>query len=109
MNPNSCGPLGHIALLRCAGLIAQLDDMRRLPLNVRTGKFLLSAAHSSRVHNVLSNTQSDIAYALGASRVSIGKILKKFEQANYIELGYGKIHISDKKGLRRWVTAHRQA
>ena len=92
------------SLLRGQALLEMWDDMRRLTLPVRAAKFIhtLTPRGTSR----LECTQTDLAFALGVSRVSIGKALKALERAGVIVLFYGGVETPDPDRLARWIFDH---
>jgi CRP/FNR family transcriptional regulator, cyclic AMP receptor protein len=84
-----------------------LDDFRRLPLPALAAKVLLSLPHSPGDDAVVECNQSDLAFTLGVSRVSVGKALAQLQQAGFLVLGYGTITIVDRAKLERWLAKHR--
>ena len=88
---------------RLYSMLDFMDDLRRLPLPVRTAKLILTMSHSSKEADVVRCNQSDLAYTLGVSRVSIGKVLSDLQKIELLKLGYGEIRIRDKAVLTRWV------
>ena len=80
-----------------------MDDMRRLPLTVRTAKLLLQIVGVSGSRQTIHGRQSELAQTLGVSRVSIGKSLKQLESSGYIRLGYGEVDIVDVKVLQKYI------
>lgn len=96
------------SLTRSHVLLERLDDMRRLSLPVRTAKYLLSLSMSSVDPAKLVCTQTELADALGVSRVSLGKALGKLERRGLIRSGYGEIDLPDPNSLSRWIDSHRQ-
>lgn len=97
--PELANALLTISLRRTHSLLEFVDDMRRLPLPVRVAKIFLNNSESTEL-NVL---QEEIAFTLGVSRVSMGKVLKKLELAGLIKRGYGRIRITDRDLLAKWV------
>lgn len=88
-------------LLTAVGII---EDIRRLPLSAQLAKFLLHCCEQQADGRWLyRGTQTDLADALGVSRVSIGQALKTLGQAELITTGYGYVHIINKPELHRWV------
>ena len=82
-----------------------LDDLRRLPLPVRVAKLILRMAQSAKQSNEVECSQSDIAFTLGVSRVSIGKVLAQLEGERLLALGYLRISVPDLHRLNDWITA----
>lgn len=101
--PSLSHALLTINVYRTHGLLEFLDDLRRLPLPVHVAKFLLSMSESASNKKEIQCNQEVLAFNFGVSRISIGKALKKLEATGLIEVGYGKIGITDHPQLRRWV------
>ena len=88
-------------LLTAVGII---EDMRRLPLPTQLAKFLLYTCEKQADNRwQYQGTQTDIADALGVTRVSVGHALKPLQQANLVSTGYRCIHIKNKAALQAWV------
>ena len=80
------------------------DDLRTLSREARVGRYLDRALYSARFENdTIPIRQIDLAYALGLSRVSIGKALGNLQDRGVIALGYGEIRILDRDRLARRV------
>ena len=88
---------------RLYAVLAFLDDLRSLPLDARAAKLIYGMAASAKDPNRIECRQSDLAFTLGVSRVSIGKALGSLKDAGLIELGYGEIKIPDRGALERWI------
>ncbi len=82
-----------------------LEDVRRLPLDVRTAKLIAGMARSAKQTKEIECNQSDLAFTLGVSRVSIGKALARLQDEGLITLGYGRIGVPDRKNLSDWIAA----
>ena len=80
-----------------------MDDLRRLPLKIRLAKMILSMNEGSKELGVVKATQSDLAFALGVTRVSIGTALGVLQDNKLIRIGYGQITILDLHALESWV------
>ena len=61
----------------------------------QTSRLLLDEQHDGRV----PLPQRTLAAMLGVQRPSLNKILKDLEKKGLIVLGYGRIEITDAKGL----------
>ena len=96
-----------ITLNRLSVALNMLDDLRLLPLPAYTAVLLLNMHEASEVPGVVYWSQSEIAVAVGASRVSVGKALKKLEGEGLIALKYGFIEIPDVSALSDWIDAAR--
>lgn len=96
-----------VSQIRTHILVEQLDDLRRLPLPIRAAKYLVDnvdrAGADDGTHDVRIR-QSDMVFAMGVSRVSIGKVLNKLQDENLIVLGYGAIRLPDLARLERWIS-----
>lgn len=91
------------ALIRAHVLLEMLDAIRRLPIRERTAKILQSMSYTAGNPNLLKCRQSELAYTLGVSRVSLNRALKQLGDLNLIGLGYGQIKIPDPSHLSNWV------
>lgn len=83
-----------------------LDDLRRLPLKVRAAKVIAGMARTSKSPDKVESNQSELAFTLGVSRVSIGKALSALQDERLISLGYGRIGVPDRARLESWIAAH---
>ena len=90
---------------RLYAVLGFLDDTRRLPLPVRTAKLIASMAKTAKHHAEVECSQSDLAFTLGVSRVSVGKTLSGLQHEGLISCGYGKIGIIDLAALDEWIAA----
>ncbi|MET1416630.1 Crp/Fnr family transcriptional regulator [Roseibium sp. HPY-6] len=106
--PEIAGAILPMALDRLNTAFSIVDDIRLLNLTAFTASLLLkNLPEESEVSGVLNWNQSELAVAVGASRVSVGKALKKLEQEGMIVLKYGAIEIPDAKALSDWIDAAR--
>jgi len=80
-----------------------LEDVRRLPLDVRTAKLIAGMERTAKHSGGVECSQSDLAFTLGVSRVSIGKALARLQGEGLIDLGYGRIGVPDRKSLSDWI------
>jgi len=80
-----------------------LDDLRLLPLPAYTAVCLQNMLDASQDPGVLHWNQSELAIAVGASRVSVGKALKLLEGEGLIVLKYGAIEVPDAQALSDWI------
>ena len=90
-NPGLLGALNKIANARVHTMLNYIGASIRAPLEVRVANFLVLMSRESKDSKTIQCRQVDLAHALGVSRVSMGKTLKKLESDGLIELGYGKI------------------
>ncbi|PQA85957.1 Crp/Fnr family transcriptional regulator [Hyphococcus luteus] len=88
---------------RLYAVLEFLDDVRRLPLLVRTAKMIAGMARSAKNAEEVECSQSDLAFTLGVSRVSIGKALSGLQDERLIVLGYGRIGVPDRAALDQWI------
>lgn len=91
---------------RLHAAMEMLDDMRRLPLAVRAAKLIRQLAGASARPDLVRCTQTELAFALGVSRVSSGKALGRLQALGLVEPGYGQIGIPDLDRLTSWIAAH---
>jgi CRP-like cAMP-binding protein len=96
----------QVTLIRNHLLLEMLDALRRLPILERTASVLLSMSTSSGTFTHVQCKQDELAFALGISRVSLGKALKKLERNGLIKLGYGKIQFTQRQSLEDWVSKY---
>ncbi len=85
-----------------------IDDVRRLPLNVRVAKMLAVMGRTEQEPVKLIVKQSQLAETMGVSRVSMGKVLEELETQSLIKRGYGSIDIPDRQRLRDWIADRAQ-
>ena len=102
--PNLLSALLSATLIRSHILLELLDAMRRLPLDQKIARLILSLTASSKTNSACVRLrQSDLASSLGTSRVSLGKAVKSLTEKSLIELGYGEISIPSKQALYEWL------
>lgn len=104
-DPNLSKALLSTSLLRMHMLLELLDAIRRLPLLPRTAKVLSLLMQASGTDGCFKCRQSDLAFTLGVSRVSLGKALKQLEALELIELGYGEIRLRNPANMADWIAA----
>jgi CRP-like cAMP-binding protein len=85
----------------------QLQAVRRLKIDVRLSRLLLSLLHRFGERpvanrNVLAPplSQADLAAWVGASETSIGRILRQWRDDGLVRSGYSWVSIEDRKSLR---------
>ncbi len=81
----------------------RIDDILRLPLIDRVGRYLLDTKRRITRSQSLQLKQSDIAEAMAASRVSISKAMAQLSELGFVTTGYGSIHLDDVAGLTQWL------
>lgn len=81
--------LWHLSF-RVRILADRLDDQRRLSVQAQIATLLLREGAANRD---VSNTQTQIAMEIGASRYAVGQVLQRFQDAGAIKLGYRRIDI----------------
>ncbi|WP_236611937.1 Crp/Fnr family transcriptional regulator [Phenylobacterium zucineum] len=78
--------------LRYRSTLERLDDAALQPLPVRLARKLLEMSRSDATatagDGVLQISQEDLAHALGVSRQSINRILKRWEAAGVLQVNY---------------------
>jgi len=90
-------------LMRTHLLLEMMDAMRRLPIRERTAKILLAMMKMSHTNDVFVCRQSDLAFTLGVSRMSLSTALKQLAALGLIETGYGEIRLPDPARIANWV------
>lgn len=79
-----------------------LEDFRA---NAPTGRLASALLRRTRMvpeGGCVQVTQSALAYEIGVSRVTLGKLLKDFEARGLLLRDYGKLHILDRHALERF-------
>ncbi|OJJ11504.1 Crp/Fnr family transcriptional regulator [Alphaproteobacteria bacterium AO1-B] len=106
--PEIAGAILPMALDRLTIAFSIVDDIRLLNLTAFTASLLLkNLPEESAISGVLNWNQTELAAAVGVSRVSVGKALKKLEQKKLVLLRYGAIEVPDTKALSEWIDATR--
>jgi len=90
-------------LSRTHQLLEMLDSIRRLPIREQTAKLLLSMTPSASTSATLKCRQSELAFTLGVSRVSLNRALSNLTELGLVGLGYGQIEIPSVPKLQAWV------
>jgi len=86
---------------RLYSVLGFLDDLRTLPLGARVAKLIIGMEELAKTPGVVECRQSDLAFTLGVSRVSVGKALARFQDAGLIRLGYSRINILNRAALAK--------
>ena len=74
------------------------DDLRALSPEIRILKLLTRLTHSGGFSaSAIPVRQIDIAYALGLSRVSVGKALNELQRQGHLRLGYKEITVIENR------------
>jgi CRP-like cAMP-binding protein len=102
-HPELAEALLTLTLRRHHALLEYLDSLRRQPLIVRTAQLLLSNVRGAGERYEIACRQDQLAFSLGVSRVSTGKVLSQLQADGLIQLGYGKIMIPSTSDLRDWL------
>ena len=89
-----CEYLAHTVRL----LSGHVDDITFRPAHQRIARWLLSKAEEV-VSTPIPCTHEEIGLAVGASRVTVSRILSAFSKAGWIKTGYGTIQILDLEAL----------
>ena len=106
--PEVAGAILPMALNRLNMAFSIVDDIRLLNLTAFTASLLVkNLPENSELSGVLHWNQSELAVAVGASRVSVGKALKRLEGEGLIALKYGAIEVPDTQSLSDWIDATR--
>lgn len=80
-------------------LSAQVDSITFLSAESRVAGFLLDSSEEKDGKTCVFSTHEEIGNAVGASRVTVSRILNKFCRLGYIKTGYKEIVLQDKKSL----------
>lgn len=89
---------------------AMLEDSALLPLASRLAKRLLMHAHNygqteeEDGHSSVQLSQESLGLMLNSSRQSINRLLKRLEQAGWLQIRYGQLVILDETALTRLAT-----
>ena len=78
-----------------------LEDFRRYPPLIRLAKLILERAGSG---NRIKIVQTDLAYTVGVSRVTVGALLAKLEAQDLVQRGYAYLSVETER-LNRWVAS----
>jgi CRP-like cAMP-binding protein len=103
--PGIAEALLRLMAIRQAMALDQVDDVLRLPLIHRIGRYLVRAHAVSGAHDRIPVGQAELAEATASSRVSVSKSLTEMARMGLIETGYGYVRLLDAKALRAWLTA----
>ena len=76
-----------------------VDDITFRPADQRVASFLL--AQEPGDGGSLSCTQDEIASAVGASRVTVSRILSRFAKKGWVETGYRNLRLVDRDALEQ--------
>lgn len=97
--------LGRVLLVamtrRLYSVLGFLDDLRTLPLEARVAKLIIGMMAAAKNPGVVECRQSDLAFTLGVSRVSVGKALARLQEKGAIRLGYSRIEILGRAALAK--------
>ena len=72
-------------------LTAQVDSMAFLQADQRIARFLLETAENSRSY--IRCTDEELGARVGASRVTVNRVLRKFARSGWIETRYREIRV----------------
>lgn len=82
-------------------LSRHVDEIAFRPADQRVASFLL--AQEEGADGVLTCTQDEIASAVGASRVTVSRILSRFAKQGWVETGYRSLQLADRMALEGLV------
>ena len=99
--PSFSRALNKVANARVHTMLNYIGASLSTPLETRVAKFVASMARETADKKTIHCRQSDLAHALGVSRVSMGKSLKALEKKGLIKLGYGQITVPSIKQLSK--------
>lgn len=100
--PGILRALYRVATFRLNTTLQMLDDMRRLPPEVRLAR-LITYMQASQGEDRLDFLQEDFAGMLGVSSVTLAKSLRQLEQRGFVEAGYRHLRVTDLSGLLAWL------
>lgn len=89
-------------------VISRMDDTVLLPLPARLARLIVQmvdAGGEAGDRLVLHFSQEEAAHMLGASRQSINRVLKRWEAAGIVQLGYRTLALEDLSTMRRLCRA----
>jgi len=92
--------LQYLARTVCL-LSAHLDGISFQTADKRIARFLLSLYADAR--GPVCCTQEEIGYAVGASRVTVSRILSEFARKGWLKTGYRVLELSDLPALHSFV------
>ncbi len=81
-------------------LSGHVDDITFRPADRRLAGALLRQADT---HGVLRTTHEELGSAVGASRVTVSRVLARFSARGWIRTGYGSVTILDRGALERFA------
>lgn len=93
------------SLVRSHMALERLDAISRLATLERTAYMLCSLAPAGEDAAVIHYRQSDLAFTLGVSRVTLNQTLKTLTELGLIVPGYGRIKLVSRAGLENWLAA----
>lgn len=106
-HPRLAAQILPVILSRLKAALNFIDDIKRLPVSVHTAAILEQLLAASDDAHVIDWNQSDIALAVGSSRVSVGKAMKELEREGLIKLSYSRVEVPDAQRLSDWVNQRR--
>jgi CRP-like cAMP-binding protein len=90
---------------RLGQFIGQVEHDRLLPPEARVARCLAALANP-RLFPVVGESfaisQEEIGYLGGLARQTVNRALKRLEDARLVRVDYGRVHILDRDGLRRF-------
>ena len=98
-NPEIGAGLLQVFASRLHLALEALEGFRANAPAGRLASVLLRRAQTAPESACISVTQSALAYEIGVSRVTLGKLLKDFERRGLLTRDYGKLHIPDPQAL----------
>lgn len=85
----------------------RIDIDRQVRPEIRLARSLLAMVVPD--DGKVTATHQHLADLIGVSRVTLGSVVKRLEQAGLVEGHYGEITILDRQKLENWVAANAQA
>jgi len=81
-------------------LSGHVDDITFRPADRRLAGALLRQAGD---RSVLKTTHEELGSAIGASRVTVSRVLARFGTLGWLETGYGEVKLLDRTALERFA------
>ena len=81
-------------------LSGHVDDITFRPADRRLAGALLDQTGQA---NILRTTHEELGFAVGASRVTVSRVLSRFAAQGWIETGYGAVRLLDRAALEHFA------
>lgn len=81
-------------------LSGHVDDITFRPADRRLAGAILSQVGEN---GVVTATHEDLGSAIGASRVTVSRVLAQFARQGWVKTGYGSVRVTDREALARFA------